>query len=197
MRDNGGRMQSEIERVLRPELESGEKLLWSGQPRQGLRLQPSDAALIPFSLMWGGFALFWEFSVFQDGAPIFFRLWGIPFVLVGLYLIAGRFFVDAWQRGRTFYGITNERVLIVSGLFQKQVKSLALRSLSDVTLSERGDRSGSITFGGTPTLYRWFAGSGWPGIDKQLPPSFDSIENARQVYAQIQNAQRALQPAGT
>jgi hypothetical protein len=71
-------MRSGIERELRSELGAGEKLLWSGQPRGGLRLQPADALLIPFSLMWGGFAVFWEVSVFRVRAPVFFRLWGIP-----------------------------------------------------------------------------------------------------------------------
>jgi hypothetical protein len=190
-------MQSAIERELRAELGTGERLLWSGQPRRGVRLRPTDALLIPFSLMWGGFALFWELSVFRTGAPFFFRLWGLPFVLVGLYLIIGRFFADAWQRSRTYYGVTTERLLIVSGLFQRQVKSLPLRNLPEVTLSERSDRSGSIMFGAVPPMYGWLAGSSWPGTGKQLPPSFDMIENARQVYTQVQTAQRALQPVGT
>ncbi len=41
-------MHSEIERALRPELGAGEKLLWGGQPRRGVRLRPTDAMLIPF-----------------------------------------------------------------------------------------------------------------------------------------------------
>ncbi len=150
----------------------------------------------PFSLLWGGFAIFWELSVFRSGAPFFFRLWGIPFVLVGLYMIFGRFFTDAWQRARTYYGLTNERVLIVPGLFERQVKSLSLRGLPELTLSERGDRSGTIMFGTVPPMYGWSAGSSWPGSARQLPPSFEMIENARQVYGQIQTAQRAIQPVG-
>jgi hypothetical protein len=147
--------------------------------------------------MWGGFAIFWEVSVFRVGAPVFFRLWGIPFVLVGLYFIFGRFFADAWQRARTFYGLTNERVLIVSGVFQRQVKSISLRNIPELTLTERADRSGSISFGGVPATYRWLAGSSWQGMSRQQPPSFDLIENARQVYGQIQTAQRAFTiPAG-
>jgi hypothetical protein len=33
--------------------------------------------------------------------PDSLRLFGNPFVLVGLYITVGRFFFDAWRRGRT------------------------------------------------------------------------------------------------
>lgn len=44
-------------------LNSGEKVIWSGQPQQGLVLQTSDSLMIPFSLMWGGFSISWELAV--------------------------------------------------------------------------------------------------------------------------------------
>ena len=147
--------------------------------------------MTPFSLLWGGFAIFWEWSVIQSNAPAFFMLWGVPFVLIGLYLIFGRFIVEAQQRARTMYGVTNERVLIVSGLFNRKIKSLALRTLSDLSLSENSNGEGSITFGSTPPFASWFGGSAWPGMEAYAGPRFEEIPNARTVYNVIRDAQRA------
>jgi len=175
----------EIEPLLARELGRGEKLLWSGRPRQGLMLRPSDALFIPFSLMWGGFALFWETSVIREGASVFFMIWGVPFVAVGLYITVGRFFVDARIRERTAYGVTNERVVIVSGLFKPAVKSLSLRTLSDISLTERGDGSGTISFGPS--------GNGSPLMTRrgQPSPAFEGIANARFVHQTIRDAQKS------
>jgi Bacterial PH domain len=165
-----------------------ERLLWSAQPRQGIFLRSTDAYLIPFSLLWGGFALFWEGSVVNSNAPVFFRLWGIPFVLVGLYLIVGRFFADARLRSRTYYGLTTERIVIVSGLFSRTTKSLQLRTLSEVSLAESRGGVGTITFGAVAPW--WAGGGGWPGSQRQVSPAFDSISSARDVYEKIRIAQK-------
>ncbi len=174
-----------------PLLDSDEHLLWSGQPKRGLRLQAQDVFVIPFSLMWCGFAIFWESSVLQTKAPFFFKLWGIPFVLAGLYMVFGRFFVDAWMRGRTHYGVTSERVIIVSGLFTQQIKSLQLRTLSDVSLIERKGGCGTITLGPSIAMHAMAMSGSWPGGRQYSPPSLTLIEGAKEVYDIIRKAQKA------
>ena len=125
------------EDVIRRELGPSEQLLWFGRPRQGFILRAADTFLIPFSIMWGGFAIFWEAGVLTSGAPVFMALWGVPFVLIGLYIMFGRFWVDARQRAATVYAVTSERVVIVSGVFSRGVKSLSIDTLTDVSLTER------------------------------------------------------------
>ena len=87
---------------LQNELNGDESLLWAGKPNTSVIFHPSDWYMIPFSLLWGGFAIFWEGGVtgiFGLGngnpSPSFFMLWGIPFVIIGQYLIWGRFFYTA------------------------------------------------------------------------------------------------------
>jgi len=174
--------------LIERELTASEQLLWTGAPRQGLRLRPADAFMIPFSLLWGGFAMFWEYSVLrgfqgQDShsPPLFFALWGVPFVLMGLYLIVGRFFVDAFQRARTVYAVTNKRALIVTTWWNRQVNSVSLQPLPAISLTEKSDGSGTITFG--PQLpYNHMLVRGWPGASKQTAPAFEFVEHVRNVY---------------
>lgn len=185
-------MRTDTEMAFQVEIGAEERVLWSGQPKQGLMLRPSDAIMIPLSLLWGGFALFWEFSVAMEGSPFFFILWGMPFVLAGLYMIAGRFFVDAIQRKNTYYALTNERVIILSGLLGRNVKTLNLKTLQEINLNLRGNGSGTITFGPSHPLASWYAGRTWPGSSRYSPPSLEMIENARDVYELIRRVQREL-----
>jgi hypothetical protein len=198
--------------VIAPQLSSDEGLLWSGQPGKGVVLRGSDVFMIPFSLMWGSFAIFFEVGVLRSpgdrggGAPFFFSIWGIPFVLIGLYLIAGRFLYESIRRGNTYYGVTTRRILIVTGMFgarsldrwnvlallcglrRRSVKSLDLRTLTDVSMDEKSDASGTISFGPRP-YGAWFQAAAFPGMGL-LPPSFDLIDKVKSVYEVINRAQR-------
>ena len=191
MRSESGALSiSDVRHELQRELGVQEKLLWAGQPRQGLLLRPSDTFLIPFSLLWAGFAVFWEATVVRAGAPFLFKLLGVPFVLIGIYIVLGRFFVDARQRRRAFYGVTNQRVMIVSGLFGRSVQSLDLSSLPGLSLDEKASGHGTISFGINQAPYTWFQGTGWPTGRGRYTPCFDSIADARPVYELIRKAQR-------
>jgi hypothetical protein len=183
-------MWNEQKRFLESQLVPGEWLLWSGQPSQGFLLRAADAYLIPFSLLWAGFAVFWEVRVFSTDLSFIFMLWGVPFILVGLYITVGRFFIDARQRSKTYYGVTNERLIIVSGLLSRKVESLNLRALKDISLNEKSNGGGTITFGAINPMSRWTGGRSFPGWGKRFTPSFELEWEAKRVYEIIRNAQR-------
>jgi hypothetical protein len=189
--ENAPADEDSLRQELSAALEPGEKVLWKGFPRQGVMLRAQDIFLIPFSLMWCGFAVFWEFSTITWArAPIFFQLWGVPFVLVGLYLVFGRFFVDAWTRARTGYAVTDKRVLVLSGLWRRNTRSLELLGLSEINIAETKDGRGTITFG--PTAGYAQSLRGWPGAAQSAVPAFEGIVRPRDVLKTVRNAQRAL-----
>lgn len=176
------------------ELGAGERLLWKGRPRPGVRLRASDLYLVPFSLIWGGFAVFWEYMVVvkipkSDPTGWLFPLFGVPFVLAGLYIVVGRFFLDAKMRESTEYAVTNRRAIIVTTLFGRKIKSINLQATSEIGLTENADGSGSITFGSAP-YYGWRSQRNlWiPAASAQ--PSFEMIDGVRSVYGMIEDAKR-------
>jgi hypothetical protein len=168
-----------------PYLMPGEHVIWYGEPKQGMSFSRNDALMIPFSVMWGGFAIFWETTVISTRAPWFFKLWGVPFVLVGLYLIVGRFFIDAWIRRCTAYALTDRRALVIRAAPFAKVTSLNLGSLSNVELTESSSGRGTIQFGSAPAFGYWRGWSGWtPALDQS---AFIGIEDARNVFARVQS----------
>ncbi len=157
---------------------SGERILWSGRPRRGLLLTASDIFLIPFSVMWCGFAIVWTFMASQsDKASIFFILWGLMFVLIGLYMVVGRFVTDAWIRRNTNYAVTNKRIMIDrSGPFARFMAA-NLNQLPNIEIEQGANGCGSIRFGSSTSMWS-------PALDPT--PQFLAIEDVRHVFDLIQ-----------
>jgi len=112
-----------------------------------------------------------------------------PFVVAGLYIIFGRFFVDARLRSRNFYGLTNERVIIVSGWGGNKVTSVSLRTANNISFHQGRNGSGTILFFSEP-LALHYSNQAWPGMP-QLP-MLDGIDQAHTVYDLINRTQTAV-----
>jgi len=175
-------MIDNLQSELREHLDSKESLLWTGKPKLGIVFRTYDFFMIPFSVFWCAFAVFWVILASQ-GSWIF-ALFGLPFVIIGLFFVFGRFMIDAKQRQNTVYGLTENRIIIKSGIFSKSIKSLNIRTLSDIELSEKGGGIGTISLGPKNPFMPWGDGMGWwPGMKSS--PKFEMITNARKVYNQI------------
>lgn len=174
-------MDYESERKIRPYLKPDEKLLWSGRPKAGIVFRRSDILLIPFSLLWTGLAIFIVWHIEYAGALIF--------VAIGVYLIFGRFWVDSKIRWKTYYGLTERRIIIVSGLFSRTVDNYPLINLPKMTVSEKPDGSGTIIIGLNRFKYTWPSGLYWPFTRNHVQPSLEFIPNVNSVYNEILSAQ--------
>ena len=169
----------------------GEAILWRGQPGQGILFSGQDWFLIPSSLLWCGFAIFWETGVVGNArAPVFMKLWGAAFVLVGLFFVFGRFVVDSWVRRGTYYALSDKRILILRDWPTRKFSAVGLDRLPDASLTERADGRGTIRFG---QQYSYWNRNNMSGLMPSFDPTpqFITIQNVREVFAQIQLASHA------
>jgi hypothetical protein len=187
------------------ELTSGETLLWSGQPQRKVIFHSTDWVAIPFSFLWGGFAIFWEWSAtghfgnsyHAQAAPQFLTLWGIPFIVIGQYMIWGRFFYIAWKKGRTHYAVTNKRVLVLCAGSTRKIIEAYLRNLSSVSLTSRADGIGTIEFAPdfvmiNPSMFNNRRRGGIPMDINLSRLAFIDIVDVRSVYQLIQSQRDRL-----
>lgn len=170
----------EIKHELKNVLSPHEEILWTGRPPQRILFRRTDFFLIPFSIFWFGFAIFWETTVAMTNAPFFFKLWGIPFLVAGLYLTVGRFFLDARKRKNTFYVITQDSIFIRSGIFSPDIVTISINTLSLMTCTFKPDGSGTIVLGPENFRNTGMQGIDWPGV-KQTP-RLEMIPNVKKVY---------------
>ncbi len=120
--------------------------------------------------------------------PAFFRLWGIPFVVIGLYLVFGRFFVAAREVNNTWYAVTSKRILIQSGTFRQNFSEFDLATLPYLQLVGLQRDVGTILFA-AQNPFSIATIPGWPMNNAQTVPGFQTVSNAREVYEIIKRAQ--------
>jgi hypothetical protein len=179
----------------------GESLYWTGQPDTSIVFHKEDLYLIPFSLMWGGFAIFWESAVLglwgfgkSGHSPIswFMALWGIPFVVIGQYMIWGRFFGATWMKRRIYYALTNRRAFVLQDWGSRKLVTAYLDRLEGVDREVNARGIGTIRLGRTSGDFLSTFGrkSQWDmsGLtNKDGVVVFRDIANIDSVYQKIES----------
>ncbi len=162
-------------------LDDDETVQWAAQPQR--RLAVGTAAEFGVAVGWTGFAVFWTFiATLMGGAQgpaaggifNYFGLFGIPFILVGLFLLAQPF-LRARVAARTIYVVTDRRAVVAfpeSG--GMTVRTVPLGLFRTMQLTRRPDGSGTIrldtdTPGKTNALGRYT-----PPFDFENVPDVDA-----------------------
>lgn len=149
MRDQPWTVRDELDAALRSELARDERPIWHGMKLA--RIEPKGFAIYLFAIPWTAFALFWIamaslITGADTGAGILewaFPAFGIPFVLIGMAMLAMPF-VPLFQRGRILFAVTDTRVLQLSLGRELTVVSVPSSRIGDIVRRESGDGSGSV-----------------------------------------------------
>lgn len=149
MRDPPRTVRQELDAALRRELARDERLEWHGMKLA--RIEPKGFAIWLFAIPWTGFALFWMamaslMTSADTGAGILswgFPAFGIPFVLIGIAMLALPF-VPLFLRGKILFAVTDSRVLQLSLGRDLTVVSVPASRIGDIVRRESGDGTGSV-----------------------------------------------------
>ena len=185
--------------LFQDELAADEALLWVGQSSTHKLFTRFDLFLIPFSIFWCGLAIYWEYSALlviirqSHGPGLFSPLFGLLFVLIGIYLMVGRFFYKNYQKQNTFYALTNQRVLI-SKTAKKNLQTQWIHEISTIHKSVDSAGIGTLIFGNIPMFGSFYGNTGLDFLASQYNNdvmALYDIPNAEEVYHQISQLQSA------
>jgi hypothetical protein len=200
------------EQIFRSYLAQDERILWAEQPDPNKIFSLIDIYYIPIGIFIGLFMTVWEGLAFyallvtflETGEIIhpliiIFPLVGFPFFLFGLYFMFGRFFYKRWRRKRTFFAVTNKRVLVLSKLRHYNLQELQHNSIAEINLTAKSNGTGKLEIFSNDAEHR----SALPGFLYDLPRNlgtdfsfsgiagqitFYDIKDPHKVYNLIQEA---------
>lgn len=161
--------------------------------RSNLSLHREKACSGP-DMLWGGFAIFWEAGVAgywgspsqQNGPWIFGMIWGVPFVLIGQYMIWGRFLFAAWRKQRTFYAVTTRRLIAVQDGRSLNMASAYIDTLPTIMIASVSKNATTLRFAQPAPMWTGRRSWGvWDGMAIGDVPTFVDIEDADYVYRMV------------
>ena len=160
-------------------LDADEVILWQGRPDGALSLKPENIPLALFGVVFAGFALFWMMMAASAGGLIW--SFGLIHFSVGIGLIIGPSFWNAYRRRHSWYTLTNTRAFIATDM---KVQGRRLKSWP-IT----GDTALELIDGNPPSIN--FASETRQGKNRtyQVDIGFERIHEAREVYEMMRDIQ--------
>jgi hypothetical protein len=184
------------EQLLLKHLHDGEKVLWAGQPERRFLLNRRDFFYVPLGFVWGGLWASVGFTM------VVMFIWDIVagnppnsrMLFLGMFLAAAGIwylfkpFHRKWMKRRTYYAVTDIRLLML--LTGRHVKVRELNTYRVIDIKERIDTKGigSLTFFDDLMLSR----SRW-----MYEPVFPSIEDIRGFFKDVFWPPAFTEPWGT
>jgi hypothetical protein len=189
-----GFIDPEVSSKFQPELIAGESLLWMGKPNPRVIFHPEDLYIIPFSLLLGGFMIFAAIDELGYGGncprnatpnPGFNARWNILFILFTQYMIWGRFIYYGWLKKRTYYAVTNRRVLVVREGWRRETSWMYVSDIP--TITREGSMTGTLWFGPKYPLFGAYFNKrrSRSRFRIEAEPVFVDIDDSDSVYRMV------------
>lgn len=178
---------------LEAELQPSERVLWIGRPKHGLLAHNRDLAFVLRGLLWVFLLLLVAQDVMFGPKPFVLSGRMIGEILLSAHLFVAFFVVFPLQRSHTYYALTDQRVIAVSGVLRRRVQSIYLPSRPSLRLTEESeaDDRGDILI--TPEVFL----AGWqptpnqaPSLSHAAPLYLETVPHVHELYQDIERLER-------
>jgi hypothetical protein len=161
-------------------LDPGESIIWQGRPVPGFQLTGSSLVMTLFGMVFAGFALFWMLTArsmageTNTGIIGLFWLFGLPFLAVGLGIVASATVWPIYRQKHTWYSLTRKRAFIATDLplAGKQLKSYPITRNDPLELVD----------GPLQSVYFATESHRSDGTDHTVKIGFERLADGREVY---------------
>lgn len=185
-------------------LEPGETILWQGQPVPDILWRDMIDGRLPIGIIFTAFSMVWllvaVWIVAAIDGPILLRmifpLAGLPFLAIGLYMMAGHVVWDALVRRGTWYTVTDRHAFVATDVFgRRKLDSHPIGTMIGPELVD--GRPGDVIFGTiTHSAPPRHPGSRKPrnrlAGSTTVRTGFFRIHDARKVWAMLRERRAAL-----
>lgn len=163
-------------------LAAGEAILWRGKPKKGPFIASRSLTLLPIAVLWLIVDLgFVGVSIFSGDAPWFL----IPFLalhMMPVWLWLGNTLTAGKRWKNTMYYVTNRRIIVQSGFFAVNEKSVFYKDIRNAQLQigliDKISGTGSIVLDDGYYDYR--------NKKDQQGTKLENLEDAQSAYSRIQ-----------
>jgi TPM domain len=179
-----------LHRKIDKELEPGELIKWVDQPVPRFFTVDSTYTFF-FGIVWTAFSIFWVVGASSmtwssswpsSSSSKFFPLFGIPFILVGFWMLSSP--IQVWYKAhQTAYIITDKRAILIEGDIRRTtISSYLPTEFEDVHRRENKDGTGDVIIK-TQLVTHWSTDAdGHRSKDtKEKIIGFMTIRNPKQV----------------
>ena len=189
-------------------LDEGEHVLWQGRPDPGIEWRQMLSPTSLFGVVFTAFSLFWMGAAAAmiwgtgdaPGIFVLFPLFGLPFLLIGLFMMGGNVVWAAYLRRSTIYSVTTRQVFIARDTGAgRTLEAIRIANITDIAL-EGGDPGTVRIDVARPLGFRTEKIDGPDGMGMaRSKRSFRlaRLPEAARVFSLIRDQQRALADAAT
>lgn len=93
-------------------LREGERILWQGQPDDGIYIHPSRRATYTVGLLFVGIGLFFMLPLAVSQLILPLMLFLVVWLGVSFYFVLSQSYWPAYKRRHTFYTLTDQRAIL-------------------------------------------------------------------------------------